>query len=342
MSKHPKYKHIKSLNIIEQSGFNPKPGCIKSAKKNHYCIVKGFTITGDAPKDFIRYYKYGIGKKGNINNWPLYIAKLGHKHYPVESITEFLLNRIGEVFGYNMAKSRLGWFGGQIRFLSEYFLNKPSEQQLEHGAELYAGYLNDKEFVEEIEEQRLSQDLFTIQFTQETLKHFFPNNREKLFAEFINMLIYDALIGNNDRHFYNWAIVRNVYNKDEFSFAPIYDTARGLFWNDHEDKIKRIYKNKNELESYIEKYSEKSKPKIGWEGKTQINHFQLLECMQLLPVKLDCNNMSQICSNHLLDEVLKMIEVEFKELLSYERRCLIKECLKYRHARIKKIFNFAS
>lgn len=59
MNKHPKYKHIKSLNIIEQSGFNPKPGCIKSAKKNHYCIVKGFTITGDAPKDFIRYYKYG-------------------------------------------------------------------------------------------------------------------------------------------------------------------------------------------------------------------------------------------------------------------------------------------
>ena len=98
----------------------------------------------------------------------------------MEALTEHLLNRIGEVFGFNMAESGLAWFGGQVRFLSKYFLNRPQEQVLDHGADLYAVYLNDREFVEEIEKLHQSPEYFTVQFTQEVFQHFFPENYETL------------------------------------------------------------------------------------------------------------------------------------------------------------------
>ncbi|MBK5203666.1 MAG: hypothetical protein JJE45_08110 [Prolixibacteraceae bacterium] len=48
-----------------------------------------------------------MGRKCNPKSWPRYIAKHDHKHYPVEVITEHLLNRIGTVLGFNMAHSEL-------------------------------------------------------------------------------------------------------------------------------------------------------------------------------------------------------------------------------------------
>jgi hypothetical protein len=125
-------KKIKSLLIKDYSGFNPRKGAIEIVKKNNYYVQTNIVMTGDAPKDFIRYYHYGENRKSNKNTWNQYIAKLGHKHYPNESITEYLLNRIGEVLEFNMAKSKLAWVGGQIRFLSKYFLTNQNKQVLEH------------------------------------------------------------------------------------------------------------------------------------------------------------------------------------------------------------------
>jgi len=340
-----KRKHIKTLPIADHSGFSPKPGCIPFAKKHQYFIVTDITITGDAPKDFIRYYQYiqdSSIRKSNSKTWPLFLAKHGHKHYPMESITEYLLNRIGEVLGFNMSESRLGWFGGQLRFLSKYFLNRPHEQVLDHGADLYAGYLNDRDFVEEIEKLHKSPEYFTVQFTQTVLQHFFPDDYEILMLEFIKLLVFDALIGNNDRHFYNWGVIRNVQGKQKPVFSPIYDTARGLFWNDHEDKLIEIYNNKNRLYSFIKKYSDNSTPKIGWDGFKKLSHFELVEKLKTLPFTLNCETIKNICSDAKINEVIGMIDKEFGQLMSFKRRELIKIYLLYRHDCIKKIFNFAS
>jgi len=67
-----KRKHIKSLSIKGVSGFKPKAGSIPWPKKHQYFIVTDIAITGDAPKDFIRYYHYGTGRKSNHNSWPIY------------------------------------------------------------------------------------------------------------------------------------------------------------------------------------------------------------------------------------------------------------------------------
>jgi hypothetical protein len=336
-----KWKHIKALEIKDLSGFSPKPGSIPFIKKHHYFVVKDITITGDAPKDFIRFYQYGEGRKANPDRWPLYLAKHGNKHYPIEAITEFLLNRIGETYGFNMAESCLGWLGGQIRFLSKYFIRNPFLQVLDHGADLYAGYLNDRDFVEEIERQHQSSEYFTVQFTKEVFDHFFSEDGKSIMNEFLKLLILDALIGNNDRHFYNWGILRNVKGDLNPIFSPIYDTARGLFWNDHEDKIRRWFNNKSRLQQFIRKYSDSSTSKIGYEGCKKVTHFELIENLKDMPLVVNCEMFNEVCSDEKIKEVTSMIDSEFKLLLSHERREMIKMCLVYRHEMIRKILTFA-
>ena len=271
-----KHKTIKPLRVLEKSGYDPNPGNIETFKVKNYFIVTDIAITGDAPKDFIRFYEYGHGHKKNTKNWQLYLAKLGHKHYPVESITEFLLSRIGEYFGFNMAGIRLAFLGGQIRFLSKYFLSNPDIQVLEHGAELYAGYLNDKKFVEKAEEDDKARELFTVQFTNEVIKHFYEEQADEIFKEYIKMLVFDAIIGNNDRHFYNWGIINDVKGQQKPVFSPIYDTARALFWNYHEDRIQELVKDENQTSKHIKKYTDNSYPKTGWDGYNKLNHFELM------------------------------------------------------------------
>lgn len=95
-------------------------------KRCNYVIVQGVSVTGDAPKVIVRVYNRREGRhyfKRNKRRWSIYIAKTGHKWYPIESLTEYLLNLLGNDFGLNMAESSVAMIGGQLRFLSKYFLS---------------------------------------------------------------------------------------------------------------------------------------------------------------------------------------------------------------------------
>jgi hypothetical protein len=83
------------------------------------------------------------------------------------------------------------------------------------------------------------------------------------------MLLFDALVGNNDRHFYNWGVIRSVELRQEPCFSPIYDTARGLLWNESEEKIVDLALSDARAKVYLQKYIKGSRPKIGWEGANQ-------------------------------------------------------------------------
>ena len=315
------------------SGFNPSHKAIPTLKRHHYLVIEDFSISGDAPKDLIRLYEYGNVRKDNRNKWPLYIAKVGHKWYPNESITEYLLNRLGECLGFTMAASKLVRIGGQIRFLTKYFL--ASDQQLIHGAEIYADYLADKEFVEEVENQAQAQDFFTIQFTKEAIEKVFPKQSESIFANFIRMLIFDAIVGNNDRHFYNWGVIKDVESKRDKIFSPIYDTARGLYWNQSEKNVVSLYKSTDE--NRIKKYINGAKPKIGWEGKKNLNQFDLVK----LIIENEYGISRDTVYSHLTNEKLKrceeVIQSEFYHMISATRRSLIIQCLQQRHDELLKI-----
>lgn len=330
--------HIHPAGLLEHSGFTPPGKAIPVVKRHQYEVCTAFEVAGDAPKDFVRVYEHGHCRKANRRNWPLYIAKVGHKHYPMESVTEHLLNRLGEVLGMHMASSRLVKLGGQVRFMSKYFLDEPAVQELVHGANIYAGFLNnDHALVEAIEKEGSSPLLFTVQFTHEALRYTFPVHADALLEQFMRMLVFDAYVGNNDRHFYNWGVIRNITEREYPRFSPIYDTARGLFWNDHEDKLAARLQHEKQIPAFIGKYCEGSKPKIGWEGKKGVNHFELIaEMKRMMPATM-LDAMRGLVSPARAEEVRSVLKHEFQALVSHGRARLILLCLEYRRARLASI-----
>lgn len=307
------------------------PAGITQVKRCNYSVYRGKTIMGDAPKELVRIYSYSKDnhfRKINVKRWPLYIAKTGHKWYPIESITERLLCRLGEVFGLRMAESGLAMIGGQVRFLSKFFLNGIDEE-LVHGAEIFAGYIGDEDLVTQIEEQQLSRDMFTLQFVDKAVEYQFSFCREDIMRDLVKMLLYDALVGNNDRHFYNWGIVRSITQAFQPYFSPVYDTARGLFWNDTDEKLENRYKNHGN--TYLKKYCEGSRPKIGWDGEKNINHFGLVEKIYSNEFFLRKNEIKALFLQTNLEKMFAVIDSEFSHLMSETRIKMIKLCLEYRY-----------
>ncbi len=317
---------------------------VKPLKRKHYEILDTMP-GGDAPKDFIRLYEYEKGKRraNKKQNWDKYIAKVGHKWYPLESITEYLLNRIGEVLGLNIAASQLRLIHNQIRFLSKYFLQEGDN--LVHGAQIYSAYLSgDKKFVDEIEASNLSRTLLSFQFTDEAVKFVFPTHHQTIMTELVRLLLFDAITGNNDRHFYNWAVITTITGEKEPRFSPIYDSARGLFWNKPEKVIShKFYEEKKGRkridELRLQKYIESSRPKIGWEGwdKTkEINHFELLRLIYGKYPQYQ-NTCEELLKPLYLWRINQLLTEEFKQFYSTQRFCLIKKCLKRRFEYLIKI-----
>lgn len=311
---------------------------IPRLREGHWMELN-FSVGGDAPKNFIALYSYERDsriRKNKPQTWPRYIAKVGHKWYPLESINEYLFNRIGEVLNLNMAASKLVMANHQLRFLSKYFLNK--KESLIHGAQIFAGYLEDESWVEEIERDGLARRFFSFQFAKQAIKHTFPNEAEQITIDFVKMLIFDAISGNNDRHFYNWGVVRHVENKKTPIFAPIYDSARGLFWNDAETKLLKWLTAPKELDAKIQKYAEGSKPKIGWDGVDDLNHFELINKLNASDWRYK-NLCGELINRQNLEKVIHILRSEFAMFYSTERLLLLQKCITYRFERLIQITN---
>lgn len=321
-------KHIRREKIENYSHKQIKLDGLVPYLKNSATIVDiNQSMTGNAPKVFMREYEYGTASKNNVKSWPAYIAKVGHKWYPVESITEQLLTDLGIAYGLNMASSKLVLASGQLRFISKYFLKR--DERLMHGAEIYAAHLrNDLDFVEDVEKKKESPIFFTVTFTFESLNALFPKHHHTLAVDFIRMLTFDALTGNNDRHFFNWGVITNTLKPNQVVFSPIYDTARALFWNYDDNKLKNEVDN-GRVTQFVKKYCENSKPKIGIEQSRIRNHFEFIKLLvDRFPQYKSI--VCEVVKNAMHHNDVKLIETNYRYLLSENRRSLINDCLNYR------------
>ena len=322
-------QQLSQEQVINWSGFEiSSQGVLPPLRKGYYTVVDQ-TIAGEAPKNFIRVYTYGKAKRSNPRKWPAYIAKVGHKWYPNESVTEHLLSRVGQLLGLKMAASLLVSAHGQVRFLSRYFLGP--NQSLVHGAEIFAGYLEDKDFVEEVERAGATRNLFTFQFIEEAIKAQFPGQASSILGAYTRMLAFDAIVGNNDRHHYNWGVVVHAHACHEPFFAPIYDSARALFWNDSESKLQAVKQNPDpqRLHAFFERYVKNSKPKTGWNGEDDPDHFSLIQKIHHSYPDLRAE-LSGLYRPQFLRQVKEMLDSEFQPLMSPLRREMILECMERR------------
>ncbi|MEL6446197.1 MAG: HipA domain-containing protein [Bacteroidota bacterium] len=318
--------------LLNTSGFPVRSAKTIPPLRDRYYRIVDQPIGGDAPKAFVRVYEHEPGRvrRGKPQSWPLYIAKVGHKWYPNESITEHFLTRLGQRLGLRMADSRLMNVHGQIRFFSRYFL-KPN-QSLVHGAQIFAGYLEDDAFVEEVEQADASREVFTFQFVVEAVRSVFPDEAETILDAFVRMLAFDAVVGNMDRHYYNWGVVTHALGAHPPYFAPIYDSARALFWNDSESKLIHRWEHASsddERNRYLRKYVKKSQPKTGWDGEKNLNHFKLIRSIRDAYPALR-GVLKDLYQPQLLEDLPVLLDGEFLHLFSPMRKRLIRACLERR------------
>lgn len=284
-------------------------------------------MAGDAPKDFITDSEYRPGHRTRQQRSESYIAKVGSKFYPNESITEQLITEIGQIYGLKIADSKLRMVDRQVRFMSKYFLNRNVEQ-LTHGAEIYE-YSLGKENYAQLAENKTEGDFFTFEMTTEALRQLFPENAEKIIKRFVEMLTFDCLIGHNDRHPYNWGVVVPIQKSRVPKFSPVYDTARALFWNIPEARIRQMLTDEQQLEKYVNKCA----PPIGCDKEPNVDFFRLIG---LIWEHFEGyrNNIEKILPPAPLELGCEIVDKHFGTLFSQERSQLIKRCLRLRRKKL--------
>lgn len=329
---------LRKEKSINKSGKLLNESSIPLLKENDY-IVKNYKLDGDAPKQFIKAYFYeeesGV-KKNFKSSWFSFIAKTAEKWYPHESVLEFMMNRIGQELKLNINEVKLVKANGQIRFLSKYFLKK--NDKLVHGAEICGEHLGDMILAEEIANHKNdSRELFTFEFIKDAIRYVFPDSFESLLFELVKMLTFDALVGNNDRHFYNWGVIDTKKKTSKLpSFAPIYDSARGLFWNSSDDNCKKILINHKIGGKRVTKYIDNACPRISIENNRQANHFELIDLIKRYNKDYQ-SVINELASLENENKVLVMLKKEFFHFFSNDRCEVITIIIKNRFEKIRNL-----
>ncbi|MGN6637687.1 MAG: HipA domain-containing protein [Mucilaginibacter sp.] len=272
----------------------------------------------------------------NPKTWIPFIAKTAEKWYPHESVIEYMINRVGETLGIAMNEVMLCRINGQIRFLSRYFLRR--DESLIHGAEICGEFLEDMEMAKQIaDEKKSARELFTFEFIAEAVKAIFPGNYEAILLDLVWMLAFDALVGNNDRHFYNWGIIAHKKKSNQLPrFAPVYDSARGLLWNVSDENIGKWLKMQQSGGMHIARYINDACPRISVEGDKEIGHFALMAFLKARkPAYRETIDGLASLDSELA--ALTMLEKEFYSFFNQTRRELTGYIIRERFKKIREV-----
>jgi len=325
----------KSLN---SSGVLQSISKIPLLREDDYFIVD-IGLDGDAPKQFIKAYFYepdSSVRKKSRKTWPSFIAKSAEKWYPHESVVEYMINRVGIELGLNMNEVKLVVANTQIRFLSRYFLG--TNEVLVHGAEICGEYLDDHRLASEIANNRkTSRELFTFEFICKAINYVFPEASEQLTLDLVKMITFDAIVGNNDRHFYNWGVVNNVKQRVKIpKFAPIYDSARALMWNESEANIVKHHAHSKMEGKKLINYIDQAKPRISIENNSDLNHFELVGSIRQISEEY-AGVIEKLVSKSNEERVIKMLGEEIFRHFSLPRKELISFVLKKRFEALRNL-----
>lgn len=174
-----------------------------------------------------------------------------------ELASEKIACEIAKVIGYKCADIELAKDqDGELCVLNYSFL-KPDESLIEFASEasISQNGCDRKE-----------------KYTIQGIKRILDTVDEKLYSEFIGLQVFDALIGESDRHEENWGYIRTSKSSD-IVLAPFYDNGDSLMHNINENRVEEYI---NDEAGFL-RYIHKSKTKILDNNGHKIKHFQLID-----------------------------------------------------------------
>jgi len=138
-------------------------------------------------------------------------------------------------------------------------------------------------------------------------QQFFP----KMKRDFLNILIFDALIGNSDRHHSNWAILTKQGESRMYlrGIAPIYDNGSSLCAYESEEGAKQSRIDNNKMRAIIQT---KSKAIIRLDNLStrRPTHMQVLKYIK-------DNFSKELGGFEIVDKIMEVLSPEvFRDILS--------------------------
>ncbi len=192
------------------------------------------------------------------------------RDYATEYWSEIIAYEIGKFFGFNVLEYDLAEKDGRFGCISENMVDTDQEQLIE-GVSILSAYdssYNPKD--------KNMYDRYTFPFVREALNNY---GYGKFIFEFIDILIFDAVIGNSDRHQGNWGFIhkrespeaeqrtkrlkkmfkslggRSKVKEDKSGdkMAPIYDSGCCLGREFSEEQVSVRLKDSASFDSFIRK-----------------------------------------------------------------------------------------
>lgn len=178
-----------------------------------------------------------------------------------EHWTEKIASELAGEIGFSCQTVEIATYNDIQGVLCYNFLG--AEEELTHGSELLFGSYDNT--------QARNLQLHTIENIHTHIA-FPPYN---FFEEFLIIPLFDALIGNTDRHSGNWGVIYNV-RLMSYRMSPLFDNSSSLGWQFIEDEhILHKLGNPVQWDNFI---SKKCFSAIRW-TKDRINHFDFIRIL---------------------------------------------------------------
>lgn len=145
------------------------------------------------------YFKESLSKPP-VGNQPGY-------GYPSEIWSEIIASKVGKMLGFNLLDYNLAYFETGIGCICENML-KPRQSLVEGFQYLTAV---ERDFLPDTDYQ--SRKLYDYQLIEKALKAF---SLERFLPDLIDVIFFDAIVGNSDRHQENWGFIYHVENAHRY------------------------------------------------------------------------------------------------------------------------------
>lgn len=278
------------------------------------------------------YYFKRSEKKAAANGKP-------EKYYKHEFWNEIIAFQLGKYLGLDILRYDVAMYKNELGCLSPNMIANDHQELIEIGRLMTEV---NPEFLPVSYENRKK---YTFQLLIETLTRF---DLQKYLPSFLKTIIFDALLGNTDRHQENWAFIAqsNIEPTPEtlgiIGFAPIYDCGSCLAREQSEKKVLDMLNDQDQIQSYINK----GLCELYWNGEKK-DHFTLINNLLISDFSSELRDSAAFLQNWnpaYVKTLLKNIDnklpdkwQEFK--ISENRKQLMLKLLTSRYNLLFKIFN---